>query len=81
MVWMAEGRQEAEWSRTAAVLATLWNSAGKHMKKGKTAEPDELNPYAKKRKKALEAKLSAKESIEFMAGMLGVELPPRGTKT
>jgi hypothetical protein len=51
------------------------------MKKGKTAEPDELNPYAKKRKKALEAKLSAKESIEFMAGMLGVELPPRGTKT
>ena len=43
LLWMAEGRAEADWAHTSAVLAAVW-SANANLKKPKVFRPDEFNP-------------------------------------
>lgn len=48
MIWAAEGRGEAEWGRTASLMAQARNF--QRVSRGeKVWVPDDFNPYRKKR--------------------------------
>ena len=45
LVWAAEGRNRSEWSRAAAVLAMIANTARDPKKKPSPWQPGDFNPY------------------------------------
>ena len=47
---MADSRRESEWRQTSLVVAAIVNIM-RDPKKGKAPEPDDFNPYAKRRKR------------------------------
>lgn len=60
---MAEGRQRADWDRTAAVLSMLYN-INRDPKKGRALSPEDFNPYAPKREEARQT-INRKEAMEL----------------
>ncbi|HUX15724.1 MAG TPA: hypothetical protein VMW52_04580 [Phycisphaerae bacterium] len=47
-MWLAEGRAEATWPHTAAILAAVW-SANTRLRKPRLFRADEFDPFAPRR--------------------------------
>jgi hypothetical protein len=63
LVWMATGRQQAEWERTAHLLALLINM---NLPRGKSrVSPRDLNPFAKGRNTKNSRQLTAADCERF----------------
>lgn len=64
---MAEGRLEAEWSQTSAVLALLAN-CHRDPKKTRPFKPAQFNPFAQPRRGAAAPKVSMKSLRATLMG-------------
>ena len=45
LMWMAEGRAEAEWAQTSALLAAVW-TANSNLRRPRLFRPQEFNPFS-----------------------------------
>jgi hypothetical protein len=59
---MAEARSKAEWTRTASQMAMLAN-IHRDPKKHRPYAPDDFNPHAKKRTRAIPVPLSILKTL------------------
>ena len=71
LAWAAEGRQRAEWNRTAALLATVVNVNRDTKRHPAPYKPEEFNPYAQRSRRNDIVKLDAEQSVKALAGVLG----------
>lgn len=72
LAWAAEGRQRAEWNRTAALLATVANVNRDQRRHPAPYEPEQFNPFARKEgRKQSVMRLDAEQSVKALAGVLG----------
>ncbi|GHT12321.1 hypothetical protein FACS1894170_06990 [Planctomycetales bacterium] len=67
LIWMAEGKQSADWNRTSHLLALLIN-INRDTKKSRVVKPAELNPFAVKKKEKPDFYISAAQLGKVIGG-------------